>query len=145
MTKLLYCRTDGTPFLVDDADYDLCASFRWYYTKNGYPMNEIHIPVHTLLLGSKKGYVVDHINRNKLDNTRQNLRFVTKQINALNSTKLLLREDRNIYFCANRWQVKFQRNQSSVYVGSYETKEEARRVRDEFLVKESLDPNVKFV
>jgi hypothetical protein len=43
---------------------------------------------HTLLsrfvMKAKEGQIIDHINRNPLDNRRQNLRFVTKRQNCLN-------------------------------------------------------------
>jgi hypothetical protein len=37
------------------------------------------IYLHILLMGKKQGLMIDHINRNKLDNRRENLRFVTNQ------------------------------------------------------------------
>jgi UDP-N-acetylmuramoylalanine--D-glutamate ligase len=37
--------------------------------------------VGTAILGKKKGFEIDHINRNPLDNRKENLRFVTKTQN----------------------------------------------------------------
>ena len=48
-----------------------------------------HYPVHQMIIGkAPKGFVIDHINRNKLDNRRQNLRFVTPSENTLNSDRI---------------------------------------------------------
>ncbi|MCE5339610.1 MAG: HNH endonuclease [Planctomycetaceae bacterium] len=43
-----------------------------------------HIPLARFVMNAKKGQIVDHINRNPLDNRRCNLRFVTKRQNNLN-------------------------------------------------------------
>lgn len=40
--------------------------------------------MHRFILSAKKGDIVDHINGNKLDNRRENLRFVTKRENSQN-------------------------------------------------------------
>jgi hypothetical protein len=41
--------------------------------------------VHRLICNAQKGDIVDHINRNKKDNSISNLRKVNKSINAFNS------------------------------------------------------------
>lgn len=41
--------------------------------------------MHRLVLPPKEGVVIDHINRNKLDNRRANLRYTTQSLNTLNS------------------------------------------------------------
>jgi len=47
-----------------------------------------HIKLHHQVIGKPDmGLVVDHINGNKLDNRRENLRFVTQSINSANKIK----------------------------------------------------------
>lgn len=43
------------------------------------------VKLHHLIIGTKESFVIDHINRNPLDNRRVNLRFVTAQQNKFNS------------------------------------------------------------
>ena len=43
--------------------------------------------LHRLITGARKGQVVDHINRNTLDNRRKNLRIGTQSLNLKNSVK----------------------------------------------------------
>lgn len=63
------------------------------YVLNGYarlnPSRRLNMKaflIHRWILGLEKGdgKIVDHINGNRLDNRRENLRLVTKSLNALN-------------------------------------------------------------
>lgn len=40
--------------------------------------------VHRIIMGRKKGFEVDHKNRDKLDNRRENLQLITHQANLMN-------------------------------------------------------------
>lgn len=84
--------------LVSSCDLDYVLKYRWYLNKSGYPGtygtidNEIKfsrpVPLHQLLHPDVPyGHVVDHINRNKLDNRRDNLRICTSIENSYNKTK----------------------------------------------------------
>ncbi len=82
--------------LVDDADYDFLSQWEWcalldwgnwYAVRNRKKADGPGpglISIHRLLLGATKGQQVDHINRNGLDNRRENLRFCTNVQNAQN-------------------------------------------------------------
>jgi hypothetical protein len=43
--------------------------------------------MHRLVLGAQKGQIVDHINGDRTDNRRSNLRFASKEGNAQNAAK----------------------------------------------------------
>ena len=84
--------TQGKFALVDDADYEYLSRFKWHLTAYGYAArryyfgnNSTIIYMHREVNGAKKGQLVDHINRDRLDNRRINLRLCTKQTNAINS------------------------------------------------------------
>jgi hypothetical protein len=72
--------------------------FQWYLGKTGYPVTYQSIDkkikfgrgikMHRLIMPKQeKGYVIDHINRNKLDNRFTNLRICTAKENSYNTTK----------------------------------------------------------
>ena len=84
--------------LVSYSDINIVMMFDWYLNSGGYPSTygsidgEIKygkpVPLHKLLFGQLEyGYVVDHINRNKLDNRRDNLRICTSLQNSYNRSK----------------------------------------------------------
>lgn len=84
--------------LVDDQDYDYFSQFKWYIHKSGYVVRtrnrldsagptsiRMHREVFRLQeIEIPADKVPDHINRNKIDNSRSNLRLVTPSENALN-------------------------------------------------------------
>lgn len=85
-------------YALVDGDYDgeYLSQFKWYLLKNGYPARvEVEKPVkerkgyiylHHEVLGKKPKdkVVVDHINRDKLDNRSCNLRWVSYRQSAHN-------------------------------------------------------------
>lgn len=87
--------TKGQCALIDDADFEIISPFRWCYHGDGYAARGYHengklviVKMHQAILGKQpEGFVIDHINGNKLDNRRCNLRIVTYQQNAFNTKK----------------------------------------------------------
>lgn len=67
-------------------DLDLVSSHKWYSDNTGYMCTTINgkkVRFHTLLFPTG---IVDHINGNKLDNTRENLQSVSHAINIAKIT-----------------------------------------------------------
>ena len=83
--------TNGSVCLVDDEDYGYLSQFRWFMKSGGYAQHEFNINgkrkkvlMHRLLTDAPKGYEVDHINHDPLDNRRANLRICTPSQNQRN-------------------------------------------------------------
>ena len=81
--------------LIDNADYKLVSRYNWHIIKNAtcqYAHCSLWNPrrsllMHRLILNLFKGdgKIVDHINRNSLDNRRCNLRIVSHAENLRNN------------------------------------------------------------
>ncbi len=74
---------------VDAADYEWLSQWTWHL-KDGYAIRlekRKHVYMHRQIMQPPKGKIVDHKNRNKLDNTRANLHNVTPRENACNRSK----------------------------------------------------------
>lgn len=76
---------------VDDSDYNVISQYNWKLDGKGYVKrsckvggNWIAIYMHREVMKAKKGQVIDHKNRNPLDNRKENLRFCTQRQNLMN-------------------------------------------------------------
>ena len=99
--KRIKLNNTGNYTLVDDADYDkLVKMGRWHESDTGYAIrrvrnnkgNSITIRMHRVIAKTPPRLVTDHINGNKLDNRRKNLRTVSQQINAWNAERVVSRK-----------------------------------------------------
>lgn len=82
----------GTHAVCSAEDYDTLSQYSWHWHLHGYPMtylktNKRLALMSRFILKAEKGVIVDHINRDRKDNRRNNLRFVTPSQNAQNRSK----------------------------------------------------------
>jgi len=77
--------------LVDPDDYEWLSQWKWRTYDHGYAVRAIKVNrktktffMHREILGARKGLLTDHINGNKLDNRKENLRICTHQQNQRN-------------------------------------------------------------
>jgi len=82
--------TKGKHTIVDESDYEWLSQWKWHCC-NGYAMRAEYkngdrktINMHRVILQPPDNLYTDHINCNKLDNRRQNLRACTNQENHRN-------------------------------------------------------------
>lgn len=133
------CGTPDRIVIVDDEDYEKVIQYPWYCDGQGYAIHRIkdntgHVTtiwMHRFIIDTPKGFVTDHINGNRLDNRRSNLRICNHQQNQSN------RHSKNknntsgfkgvIYSPRNKlkWQAKIKHNYETIYIGRYATPEEA--------------------
>lgn len=78
--------------LVDVADYERVRRYTWSMHCEGYataydPETGRLVLMHRIIVGAKRGQVVDHANHDKLDNRRPNLRVGTQSTNMANGLR----------------------------------------------------------
>lgn len=125
--------------LVDDEDFNILSDFFWHVTPDGYAGRMSSkkdgerrlIRMHAEIMGSKKGHVIDHIDGDKLDNRRSNLRFATKAQNSWNTG--LRRKNmtgfKGVSFnskkITNQFSARIRCNGINEFIGNFSTAEEA--------------------
>ena len=138
--------TKGKVALVDDVDYEFLMQRSWHYSGPGYAAARVGdkvVYMHHLLMGKPpRGLIRDHENRNKLDNQRHNLRFVTFQENMLNTNR---RKYQGISFDYRHGKFKcyydkitLGQPKQRVNIGTFRTREEAYEARQNYLNKATI-------
>lgn len=116
----------GKAAIIDAADFDWLNQFKWHVTDRGYAIASRkgkRLTMHRLILETPKGMVSDHINGNRLDNRRDNLRIATYAENARNKGN---QAHTSIYKGVgwkkdnNLWQVRIHIGDKWHHVGLYE-------------------------
>ena len=107
---------------MDDEDYERLASFPWSLV-TGYAIRTLHSgsmlgAMHRHVLEVPTGVQVDHINRNKLDNRRANLREATHSQNCANKGP----SSRNVSgYKGLSWCKRLQRWRVDIFLGGRPT------------------------
>ncbi len=126
----------GAFTIVDAADYDRLMKYRWRVSEKGYAMRTqtdkgkaSGVTMHRMLLDPPKGFMPDHINGDRLDNRRCNLRVVNALQNAQNRTKnrRSISKYKGVSWKVenNKWQARIRIEYSQHHLGLYDTEEDA--------------------
>jgi len=136
--------TQGKIAIVDDADYDELAQYKWYAWQHcgtyyavrntGRKPFQDAEKMHRRIMKAKKGQELDHINHCGLDNRRINLRFCTRSQNMANirtgrgssKYKGVSWDKRN-----KNWRARIGFNYKQISIGSYKNEVEAAKAYDE--------------
>lgn len=135
--------SSGRHALIDEDDYELLSKYRWC-TSHGYASTSVYLGggrknkksvvyrMHRLVMDAQPGQIVDHINGNRLDNRKQNLRFCTHAENMRNSKphKNSTQPYKGVKKHRNKWLARIMHNRKEVSLGMYETPEQAAEAYD---------------
>lgn len=127
--------TQGKKTIVDDEDYQHLKKWKWHLGASGYACRSIKKPkpgrviMHRVINNTPEGFETDHINGDKLDNRRKNLRTVTSQQNKWNS-RAHNRSKSGIkgvswYDKDKRWRVRLSVKGKPTHIGNFKTLPEA--------------------
>ncbi len=134
----------GGTTLVSEEDYEELAKLN-IYDNNGYARMSIggkNMSVHTYIMKSDSniGQIVDHINGNKLDNRRENLRVTTVKKNNENKNIFKLKKTsiyHGVFYQKNvkKFLVAVTINGNRVSLGYYENETVAAEKRDAYVIQ----------
>lgn len=133
----------GKVALIDDEDFDLVSQFTWWVRKDcniWYAVTEkqenkiIHkTSMHRLIMQAVPGMIIDHANRNGLDNRRSNLRFATSSQNRVNAQSISKNKDhKGVYHneCSGTWMAVIKFEHKVYRMGGCSTEKEAAQLYD---------------
>ena len=137
--------SNGNIFLIDKEDFEKVKEYCWYSCSNGYvathlprPSNE-RIMLHRFILNAPKDMVVDHINRDRTDNRKSNLRICTQLDNAKNGS--IRKNNKSGVIGVNwnkkssKWHSRIMVNRKAIDLGLFENLEDATKARKEAELK----------
>ena len=127
---------NGQEILVDEQDYEMLSRYRWHVDAGGYagtsgwdgPYKRERM--HRVILGLTKDddIFVDHINRNRTDNRRENLRLCSNAENVRNRGKRINNTSGYKGVSITKygvWVAHIRANSKSIYLGRFSTPQEA--------------------
>lgn len=119
---------------VDDEDYEFLNQFKWCID-NGYARSSVNskiVYMHRLLMNNPLGKVcIDHIDRNKLNNQKSNLRVCTYSQNAHNCKDYSNKKTskyKGVYNKGNSYVSRISFEGKRIYLGSFKTEKEAAKI-----------------
>lgn len=127
--------TQNKVTIVDNDVYEAVSKFSWHYTKTGYaacrmttkPNSSKIVLLHRYILNFPK-VVIDHINGDKLDNRKSNLRAVGQSLNMFNKkTCRKTSQYRGVSWFKRdaTWRATIMKDRKQVHLGYFKTELEA--------------------
>lgn len=109
--------------------YAVRSHHQWFGDKR----KTITVRLHAMIHPVPAGYVVDHINRNTLDNRRRNLRLALISQNAMNSKKRAATTSiyKGVSGHHGRWRATIGCRGRQQYIGTFATEMEAAMAYDQ--------------
>ena len=121
--------------IIDAEDLSKIQPLKWHRKKSHGTVYAIaHIGnkkclLHRLILDYQGTKDIDHINGNGLDNRKANLRIISHGANVRNQVHKPFCGVRHVP--SGRWQAHIMKDGQDIYLGTYDTREEAQSVRQQ--------------
>lgn len=143
MSKEIPLTNSDAIVLVDEDIYERFSKFKWHLSAQGYANRSVYISetkktvqsaMHREITAARSGEQIDHADGNKLNNTRQNLRFCDNSKNLCNSRKRqnCISRYKGVSFDKrrNHWKAEIQYQNKRYNVGIFDDEVIAARARD---------------
>lgn len=131
----------GLYVLVDELDYCYLFKHKWFLHSGGYAVrndgqgkNRKVVFMHREVSKARAGQLIDHVNGNRLDNRRLNLRTCTSTENTRHRTRLAANNNsgfNGVYWSSSnkRWTAQITIGRKTYYLGVFKNKADAIAVR----------------
>lgn len=137
--------TQGKVALVDDEDFEYLNQWKWHFSKSGYATRfsprpfRFVIHMHRLVMNTPKNLITDHIDGDKLNNQKRNLRNCTVMENSWNQ-KLNARNTsgyKGVHFHNQnqKYQARIVVDGKKISLGMFEDIKDAAKAYDAAAVK----------
>ncbi len=132
--------------IVDDDDYQWLMQWKWRKSTSGYVIrtegphsNLKYISIHRLINKTPEGFQTDHINGNKLDNRKANLRSCTSVQNKWNTGSEIgsssLYKGVSKIKNSKKWLASIKHNNKIIKLGSFYSEEIAALAYNDAAIK----------
>ena len=153
---------NGILVKIDDDDFEYISKYKWcsnglYACRANYTNKKTVLLMHTVILGkSPKGKCIDHINGNRFDNRKCNLRFVTHSQNSMNRVRNINSNNKSGYRGVHwskkmkQWRASIGYKNKTIYIGVFRTPELAfeayckasQKYHKEFGITRKINPQL---
>lgn len=131
---------NASEFIFDIDDIHVIESRNWYQDKDGYLVSYYFyagkrrcVRFHRIVMNAQAQQYIDHINKNKADNRKQNLRYCSRIENDRNRGVYSTNNSgvTGVHFDKrrNRWVASITYNNKRIFIGRFYSKEEAIKAR----------------
>ncbi len=126
----------GLSAIVDDEDFGFLSQWKWHVSSGGYAVRTLNnkgkfdkVFMHRILNRTQEGFDTDHVNREKLDNRKVNLRATTHSQNMLNMSLKINNKSGFRGVCWDKetqsWRAQLGFQNRRIRIGRFKTAEEA--------------------
>jgi hypothetical protein len=140
MAKTIALANGKGEAIVDDDDYEYLSQFKWRlnrgYASHSISMGKrdgkrvfINVQMHRLINKTPNGMYTDHLNRDKLDNRKSNLRTCTLSQNQMNHAKRqgAVSKYKGVSFCkqTGKWKSAIRVEGRGITIGRFSLEDDA--------------------
>lgn len=129
--------------LVDDDEYELMNLFKWNFDGKYAQcrIGGLHFRAHQIVMGFPENCDIDHINGNRLDNRKENLRTCSRSQNAQNAKKKQgISVFKGVSFDkrigrSKKWVASIKTNYKKIFLGTFLFEIDAAKAYNEAAMK----------